>query len=87
MKPFALKWLVGYNKKIQTKYWKIIKESNWKKYHIPLTIKGIDSIIEYTLIDNPDFNELDKITEQIESKTLCFIIDVEKFFPGNQTNL
>jgi hypothetical protein len=47
-------WLVRYNKRIQTKYWKLIKENNWKKYHIPSTIKGIDSIIEYVLIDNPD---------------------------------
>ena len=70
-------WLVGYNKRIQTKYWKLIKENNWKKYRIPTKIEGVDSIIEYTLIDNPDFNELEKLTKQIESRTLNFIRDVE----------
>ena len=72
-------WLVGYNKRVQKKYWRLIKKSNWKKYRIPPTIKGIDSIIEYTLIDDPDFNELEKITKQLESKTLNFIRDVESF--------
>ena len=72
-------WLAGYNKKIQTKYWNLIKDGNWKKYLITLTTKGVDSIIEYTLIDNPDFSELDKLTKQIESGTLNFVRDAESF--------
>jgi hypothetical protein len=72
-------WLAGYNKKVQAKYWKLVKDSNWKKYCIPSTTKGVDSIIEHVLIDNPDFSELDKLTKQIESETLNFIKDVENF--------
>ena len=72
-------WLAAYNKRVQTKYWKLIKDSNWKKYHTTPTTKGVDSIIEYTLIDNPDFSELDKLTKQIESGTLNFVRDVESF--------
>lgn len=72
-------WLFGYNKQIQTKYWKIIKESNWKKYRIPPTPKGYDSIIEHDIVENPDFNNLDTLTNQIEKKTLQFISNVEKF--------
>jgi len=72
-------WLFGYNKQIQTKYWKLIKESNWNKYSIPSTIKGIDFIIDYVLVDNPDFRNLDMLTKQIEQGTLNFIKDVEDF--------
>ena len=72
-------WLVGYNKKIQSKYWKLIKDSNWKKYHLPSTTKGVDSIIEFILTDNPNFNKLEKLTDKIESETLNFIKDVENF--------
>ena len=72
-------WLFGYNKQIQTKYWKLIKESNWEKYRIPPAPKGYDSIIEHDLVENPDFCNLDVLTEQIERKTLKFISDVEKF--------
>ena len=70
-------WLSGYNKNVQTKYWKFFREYNWDKYSIPSTTKGIDSIIEYILVDNPDFNDLDTLTKQIERGTLKFIKDIE----------
>jgi len=72
-------WLVGYNKQIQTKYWKLFTESDWNKYRIPATIKGADSIIEYTLVDNPDFSDRDALTKQIKTGTLKFINDIEDF--------
>jgi hypothetical protein len=72
-------WLAGYNKRVQSKYWKLFKESDWNKYHIVPTTKGVDSIIEYILVDNPDFSDLDTLTKQIESATLKFIKDVESF--------
>ena len=72
-------WLAGYNKQIQQKYWKLFKESDWNKYRMPATTKGFDSIIEYTLVDNPDFNNLDNLTKQIEKRTLNFISDIEYF--------
>ena len=46
-------WLAGYNKQVQTKYWKLFIESNWNKYHIAQTIKGVDFIIDYILVYNP----------------------------------
>ncbi len=78
--PFRFEvWLAGYNKQVQSKYWKLFKESDWNKYPIVSTTKGVDSIIEYILIDNPDFSDLDALTKQIESKTLEFIKAVESF--------
>ncbi len=72
-------WLAGINKQIQTKYWNLIKESDWTKYPIVSTIKGMDSIIEHVLVENPDFNDLASLTKQIEEGTLKFIGDVESF--------
>ncbi len=72
-------WLAGYNKQVQSKYWKLFKESGWNKYHIVSTTQGVDSIIEYILVDNPDFSDLDTLTKQIERATLKFIKDVESF--------
>jgi hypothetical protein len=72
-------WLAGYNKQIQTKYWKLFKDSDWNKYHLVSTTKGVDSIIEHILVDNPDFGNLDSLTKQIETSTLEFIQDVEDF--------
>lgn len=72
-------WLAGQNKQVQTKFWKSFKESGWNKYRIPATTKGADSIIEYILIGNPDFSDLDALTKQLEKGTLEFIKDVESF--------
>lgn len=72
-------WLSGQNKQIQTEYWKMFKENNWDKYNLVPTTDGVDSIIEHVLIGNPDFSDLDKLTNQIEKGTLKFIGDVEEF--------
>jgi hypothetical protein len=72
-------WLYGYNKDVQAKYWKLIRESSWSKYRIPSTIRGVDSIMEHTLVDNPDFSDLDTLTKRIEEGMLNFIYDVESF--------
>jgi len=74
-------WLFGYNKEVQAKYWKLIKENVWNKYRIPITTKGVDSIMEYILVNNPDFSDLDTLTKQIEGRTVNFIKDIENFLP------
>jgi len=78
-------WLAGNNKKVQTKYWKLFTESNWNKYHLASTTKGVDSILDHILIDNPDFRELDTLTKQIERGTLKFIKDIETFLSKPET--
>ena len=72
-------WLAGNNKGVQTKYWKIFKDSDWNKYQIVPTTKGVDAIVEYVAVDTPDFSDLDFLTKQIEHATLTFINDVESF--------
>jgi hypothetical protein len=72
-------WLAGVNKEVQADYWKRISESGWNKYHLVPTLKGADSILEHVLIENPDFSDLDGLTNQIEKETLSFIEEVEKF--------
>ena len=72
-------WLFGYNKGVQAKYWKLFKENGWNKYRIPPTTKGVDSILEGILVENPDFSDLNALTKQIERGTLKFIEDVESF--------
>ncbi len=72
-------WLSGANRQVQKQYWELITENGWNKYRIVSPAKGIDSIIEYTLVDNPDFGDLEALTQQIEMGIMTFIRDVEKF--------
>lgn len=72
-------WLSGKNKQVLTKFWELLIESGWDKYKIVEPGKGIDSILEHILVDDPDFGDLDALTAQIERQTLAFITDVENF--------
>jgi hypothetical protein len=72
-------WLAGANKQVQTKTWKLIKESTCDQYPLVPTTKGVDSIIEHVLVDQPDFGDLDALTREIEAETLKFIKDLESF--------
>lgn len=76
-------WLAGYNKQVQEKYWKIIKESNWEKYKLVSSIQGADAILEHVLVADPDFADLAALTNQIERGTLSFIQDIESFLAQN----
>jgi hypothetical protein len=78
-------WLAGNNKQVQSKYWNLFKETGWNKYHLVPTTKGVDSILECILVDNPDFSDLDTLTTQIERATLRFIEDVESFLSMHRT--
>jgi hypothetical protein len=72
-------WLAGNNRNVQKTFCKLIKESDWNKYHIGSTDKGIDYILDHILIADPDFSDLDALTNQIESGVLSFIKDVEGY--------
>ena len=72
-------WLSAQNRQIQTQYRQLFKEGDWSKYRIPAASKGVDSIMEYTLADNPDFDDLDALTKEIEKGTSAFINHVEDF--------
>jgi len=41
--------------------------------------KAYRGLIEYVLVENPDFRDLGALTSQIEKGTMMFIKDVEDF--------
>ena len=72
-------WLVGVNKPFQSKFWKLLEESGFSKYPIEPSIKGKDAIIEHILVNQPNFNDHDALTQKIESGALAFIDEIESF--------
>jgi len=77
-------WLAGYNKQVQSKYWDFFKQKNWNKFRLVENLKNADSILEHNAIDNPDFRDLDSLTNQIEKETLTFIEEIENFLSQNE---
>jgi hypothetical protein len=75
-------WLSGANRQVQAQYWERIKAAGFEKYRLvpdPLTA---DAILEQTLADNPDFSDLDALTEKIERGVMEFIGEVEGLLKG-----
>jgi hypothetical protein len=72
-------WLAAANKQVQTKYWKLIKESSWDQYHLTPILPGNDAIIDHILVEQPDFSDLDALTRRIDSSVHEFIKNVENF--------
>ncbi|NLE52648.1 MAG: hypothetical protein GX613_14725 [Chloroflexi bacterium] len=70
-------WLSGRNKQVLAQYWERVNATEWPNYRVVSPGKGIDSILEYVLVENPDFDDLDTLTKEIEDKTHAFIADVE----------
>ncbi len=72
-------WLLGQTRPIQEKYWQFFKATKWNN---DKTTKPKYSILEALLIENPDFNDLDSLSQQIESKLVSIssniIDDIKK---------
>ena len=72
-------WLFGVNKQVQKQYWQLIKDSGWNQYPLVATTRGETAILKHVLTENPDFDDMDAVTEQIEIGVVKFIKDVETF--------
>lgn len=64
-------WLVGQNKKIQKDFWDWLNEIAWDKYQ--LSPSPQNSIIKKAIVTDPNFSDLDSLTDKIEKETLSFI--------------
>ena len=60
-------WLLGNTKPTQETYWELSKNTKWNKDRNSMPEYAI---LEARLVDNPDFNNLDKLTELIEAKLI-----------------
>jgi|SRR5690554_4403260 len=60
-------WLLGNTKPIQKKYWELSKNTKWNNNKNEMSEY---SILEAILVEKPDFNNFDKLTEQIETKMI-----------------
>ncbi len=78
-------WLSAQNRQVQAEYRRLFEESGWHKYRMPAAGKGVDSILEYTVAENPDFDDLYGLTRTIEEGTMGFIGEVEGWLEKQST--
>jgi len=69
--------LSGQNKSIRKKYWDMFKSSDWNKYHLVESINNSLPIIDHVITENPDFDNREYLTEQIETESIKFINELK----------
>lgn len=77
-------WLAGRNRKVQKKYWEVFKGFQCDECRVVEPGKGVDAIVESTLAEDFDFDNLDALTSSIEKATLKFIDRIEEFLSDHQ---
>lgn len=60
-------WLMGQNEVIQKEYWAKLKDTEWNKDR---TERPQYSVLEVVLVENPDFEDLDVLTKEIENRAV-----------------
>lgn len=70
-------WLSGQNRQVQDDYRRHLQQSGQDQYHLIAKTENPDAIIERILVNDPDFRDLNALTQQIESGTRKFIAEME----------
>lgn len=60
-------WLMGQNAKVQENYWGLLKKTKWNQDRAE---RPQYSVLETIIVAKPDFNNLDRLTEEIEKSAI-----------------
>ena len=66
-------WLMGQNKNVQERYWAHLKETKWNNGRTDMPQYAI---LEAIILKDPDFNDLDDLTYQIEMSFVRLANDI-----------
>ena len=70
-------WLSGRNRAVMSDYHGKFSKYDLKNYSLTDDVKGMSSIIEAVLVEQPDFDDLSVLTRQIDRGVTDFVKDVE----------
>ncbi|MEA5017174.1 MAG: hypothetical protein VB009_00475 [Erysipelotrichaceae bacterium] len=71
-------WLSANNKRIQKMYIDKFKDSKLKGYSLSEPLPKVDSIIVKTIVTEPDFNDVDKLSCVIENEIIAITDSVNE---------
>ena len=69
-------WLSGSNRKVQAEYISLLSRRDTGRYQLSKPAAGVDSIIEFILLEQPDFDHPRELREQLENGLMLFIRDI-----------
>lgn len=65
-------WLGGVNRKVQAEYIEKMRHLDIGNYKLSRINPGVDSIIEWQIIEQPNFDQVEDLMQELESKTIEF---------------
>ena len=74
-------WLLGQNAELQAKYWELLKNTEWNKDR---TAMPQYSVLEVVLVDNPDFDNQDALTEEIAKRAMSVAIEAQSYIQSTR---
>lgn len=72
-------WLSGVNKKIQEKYWQLLRHKNLNNCLVPDDINGMDYIARKPVTVQIDFEDQYKLKQALESEILSLIEEMKLY--------
>lgn len=70
-------WLAGKNRAVMSEYHKKFKDYQFKNFKLTEDIKGMSSILEHIVVENPNFDELNELTNLIDGGVSEFIKSID----------
>ncbi len=77
-------WLMGQNASVQKQYWDILRNSQWNVGCLKMPHY---SVLESVLIADPDFDNEELLTLQIEKEAIFVVKEVLEYIRANDVNL
>lgn len=69
-------WLMGQNSEVQMYYWRLLQNAKWNKDRL---VMPPYAVIEVVLVQNPDFNNLNLLTDVLTDRTLSAAEEIQDF--------
>lgn len=69
-------WLGGSNRKVQAEWIERLKGTDLGRYKLSQAQPGVDSILESILTEAPDFDDPERLKDELVKKTLALIAEV-----------
>lgn len=73
-------WLAARNRKVQRRYWELLRESGWSNGLLVEPATGVDAIVEYDVAGALALADPDELTALIERSVGTLLGDLEGFF-------
>ncbi len=74
-------WLGGSNRKVQSEYIDFFRGKDLGGYKLSKVSPGVDSIVEFIVSEQPDFDNGDELINIIEEKTIEFADRILRLLP------